>query len=79
MEYLLALMPSQRQYPNVDKFPSQARKFSVAVGSQVWVEDPDVAWIDGEVLEVKASEIKIRCTTRRTSHMEDASEALIVG
>ncbi|XP_074590119.1 myosin-6-like isoform X1 [Curcuma longa] len=43
-----------------------ARKFSVAVGSQVWVEDPDVAWIDGEVLEVKGSEIKISCSTGRT-------------
>ncbi|KAG6527459.1 hypothetical protein ZIOFF_009561 [Zingiber officinale] len=51
--------------PNVDKFPSQARKFSVAVGSQVSVEDPDVTWIDGEVLEVKASEIKISCSTGR--------------
>ncbi|KAG6495547.1 hypothetical protein ZIOFF_043373 [Zingiber officinale] len=41
------------------------RKVSVAVGSQVWVEDPDVAWIDGEVLEVKGSEIKISCSTGR--------------
>ncbi|KAG6536947.1 hypothetical protein ZIOFF_002025 [Zingiber officinale] len=42
-----------------------ARKFSVSVGSQVWVEDPDVVWIDGEVLEVKGSEIKISCSTGR--------------
>ncbi|KAG6499482.1 hypothetical protein ZIOFF_039271 [Zingiber officinale] len=45
---------------------TMARKVSVAVGSQVWVEDPaDVAWIDGEVLEVKGSEIKISCSTGR--------------
>ncbi|XP_019461246.1 PREDICTED: myosin-6-like [Lupinus angustifolius] len=33
------------------------------VGSQVWVEDSDVAWIDGEVLEVKGDEIKVLCTS----------------
>ncbi|XP_042449136.1 myosin-6-like [Zingiber officinale] len=40
-----------------------ASKFSIVVGSQVWVEDPDEAWIDGEVLEAKGDEIKICCTS----------------
>ncbi|XP_027367065.1 myosin-6-like [Abrus precatorius] len=33
------------------------------VGSHVWVEDPQLAWIDGEVLEVKGEEIKVLCTS----------------
>lgn len=36
---------------------------TVLVGSHVWVEDPDVAWIDGEVVEVTGDEIKISCTS----------------
>ncbi|KAJ6792577.1 myosin-6-like [Iris pallida] len=32
---------------------------NIAVGSQVWAEDPESAWIDGEVLEVHGGEVKI--------------------
>ncbi|KAM7462300.1 hypothetical protein LguiA_030421 [Lonicera macranthoides] len=32
---------------------------NLVVGSRVWVEDPEVAWIDGEILEVDGQEIKI--------------------
>lgn len=44
-------------------FNGQATKFNIAVGSQVWVEDAEVAWLDGEVLEIKGDEIKISCTS----------------
>ncbi|KAL6535163.1 hypothetical protein OROMI_026537 [Orobanche minor] len=40
---------------------------SIAVGSQVWVEDPDVAWIDGEVVEVNGDEIKVNTTSEKTA------------
>ncbi|XP_017698241.2 myosin-8-like [Phoenix dactylifera] len=40
-----------------------ATSVNIAVGSQVWVEDPNVAWIDGEVLGVNGDEIKVRCTS----------------
>ncbi|KAI4300104.1 hypothetical protein L6164_033518 [Bauhinia variegata] len=36
------------------------------VGSHVWVEDPDVAWMDGEVLAVNGEEIKVLCTSGKT-------------
>lgn len=36
------------------------------VGSLVWVEDPDDAWVDGEVLEVIGEEVKINSTTGKT-------------
>ena len=33
------------------------------MGSFVWVEDPDEAWIDGEVVQVNGDEIKVLCTS----------------
>ncbi|XP_056169848.1 myosin-6-like isoform X9 [Syzygium oleosum] len=45
-----------------------ATSMAVAVGSVVWVEDPDVAWIDGEVVEVNGEEIKINLTSGRTTY-----------
>lgn len=39
---------------------------TITVGSLVWLEDPEVAWIDGEVLEVNGEEIKVLCTSGKT-------------
>lgn len=39
---------------------------AIVVGSQVWVEDPDIAWNEGHVLEVKGEEIKVKCTSGKT-------------
>ncbi|KAL0376866.1 UNVERIFIED_CONTAM: Myosin-7 [Sesamum calycinum] len=36
---------------------------SIAVGSLVWVEHPEEAWIDGEVVEVNGGDIKVACTS----------------
>lgn len=41
----------------------QAGAFSPVVGSLVWLEDPDVAWMDGEVVEVNGEEVKVLCTS----------------
>ncbi|KAK7284191.1 hypothetical protein RJT34_18932 [Clitoria ternatea] len=43
------------------------------VGSYVWVEDPDVAWMDGEVLEVNGEEIKVLCTSGKTVVVKTSS------
>ncbi|OVA02253.1 IQ motif [Macleaya cordata] len=43
-----------------------AAPVNIMVGSQVWVEDPDEAWMDGEVLEVNGEEVKISCTSGKT-------------
>ncbi|KAI6693672.1 hypothetical protein NL676_021382 [Syzygium grande] len=43
-----------------------AASMAVAVGSVVWVEDPELAWIDAEVVEVNGKEIKINLTSGRT-------------
>ncbi|XP_051120458.1 myosin-6-like [Andrographis paniculata] len=39
---------------------------SLGVGSKVWVEDPDIAWIDGEVVAASGDEIKVLCTSGKT-------------
>ncbi|XP_071736170.1 myosin-6-like [Rutidosis leptorrhynchoides] len=35
----------------------------VVVGSQVWVEDPEVVWIDGDVLEINDQQIKVNLSS----------------
>ena len=44
---------------------------NIEVGSHVWVEDPDAAWIDGEVLEVNGDEVKVSCTSGKTVSFDD--------
>ncbi|KAJ9555627.1 hypothetical protein OSB04_010241 [Centaurea solstitialis] len=34
----------------------------VVVGSEVWLEDPEVAWIDADVLEINEPNIKVKCS-----------------
>nr|GMD62941.1 myosin-16 isoform X2 [Ipomoea batatas] len=41
---------------------------SIVVGTHAWVEDPDVAWLDGEVVETKGEEITIKCTSGTKSN-----------
>lgn len=44
----------------------QTASASIVVGSHVWVEDSEVAWVDGEVVEVHGEEITIKCTSGET-------------
>ncbi|CAH8361175.1 unnamed protein product [Eruca vesicaria subsp. sativa] len=39
---------------------------TVKVGSFVWVEDQEEAWLDGEVIEVHGDDIKVQCTSGKT-------------
>ncbi|GFZ13480.1 myosin family protein with Dil domain-containing protein [Actinidia rufa] len=43
-----------------------AGSVSLAIGSLVWVEDPDAAWLDGEVVDARGEEIKVLCTSGKT-------------
>ncbi|RLM80253.1 hypothetical protein C2845_PM12G30930 [Panicum miliaceum] len=59
-----------------------AAQASIAVGSQVWVEDPDVAWIDGEVIKVNGDTVTVKCSNEKTVtakatnvHAKDPEEA----
>ncbi|KAL0797347.1 hypothetical protein Bca101_052521 [Brassica carinata] len=44
---------------------SNAASAKVSVGSHVWVEDPDEAWIDGEVEEANTDEITVNCSGKK--------------
>ncbi|KFK42801.1 hypothetical protein AALP_AA1G040500 [Arabis alpina] len=45
-----------------DSIVIMAASAKVSVGSHVWVEDPDEAWIDGEVEEANSEEITVNCS-----------------
>ncbi|KAG5540187.1 hypothetical protein RHGRI_020424 [Rhododendron griersonianum] len=42
---------------------AQADSASLGNGYLVWVENPDAAWIDGEIIEVNGEEIRVLCTS----------------
>ncbi|CAK7327357.1 unnamed protein product [Dovyalis caffra] len=44
----------------------RAAHVSPIVGSFVWVEDPEEAWMDGEVVEVNGEDIIANCTSGKT-------------
>ncbi|GFQ02300.1 myosin-12 [Phtheirospermum japonicum] len=45
---------------------TQGTPVNIIVGSHVWAEDPELAWIDGEVIEIKGSDATIVTTTGKT-------------
>ncbi|KAL6974575.1 hypothetical protein U1Q18_028759 [Sarracenia purpurea var. burkii] len=47
---------------------TQAAPVNVIVGSHVWVEDPALAWIDGEVNQINGQEVHVHTTTGQTSN-----------
>lgn len=45
---------------------TQGTPVNIIVGSHVWVEDPDIAWIDGEVTEINGADATIVTTNGKT-------------
>ncbi|KVH97182.1 Myosin, N-terminal, SH3-like protein [Cynara cardunculus var. scolymus] len=39
---------------------------NIIVGSHIWAEDPEVAWIDGEVIKIKGNNATIITTNGKT-------------
>ncbi|KAM0932705.1 putative myosin ATPase [Dioscorea sansibarensis] len=39
---------------------------NIVIGSHVWVEDPSLAWIDGEVFRINDQEVHVRTTNGKT-------------
>ncbi|KAK7857034.1 myosin-17 [Quercus suber] len=35
---------------------------NIVVGSHVWVEDPVLAWLDGEVIRINGQEVHVKTT-----------------
>ena len=44
-------------------FLSQGTPVNIIVGSHVWVEDPNLAWIDGEVVSIKNNEVHVQTSS----------------
>uniref|UniRef100_A0A9I9DAH6 Myosin-17-like n=1 Tax=Cucumis melo TaxID=3656 RepID=A0A9I9DAH6_CUCME len=40
---------------------------NIIVGSHVWIEDPKLAWIDGEVFRINGEEVHVRTTNGKTA------------
>lgn len=38
---------------------------NIIVGTEVWVEDPTVAWIDGKVTKITGKDVEIETTDRK--------------
>ncbi|KAJ6687161.1 MYOSIN [Salix purpurea] len=57
------MAPKKRGFATITCLASAA---SLVVGSLVWLEDPDEAWIDGEVVEINKEDIKVLCTSGQT-------------
>ena len=47
-------------------FCKQSGPVNIIVGSHVWIEDPKLAWIDGEVFRINGEEIHVRTTNGKT-------------
>lgn len=44
----------------------QAAPVNIIIGSHVWVEDPSLAWIDGEVIKINGQELHVHTTKGKT-------------
>lgn len=44
----------------------QGTPVNIIVGSHVWAEDPEDAWVDGEVIEIKGQNAMITVTNGKT-------------
>lgn len=44
----------------------QAAPVNIVVGSHVWVEDPVVAWIDGEVIRINGHDVHVHTPNGKT-------------
>uniref|UniRef100_A0A0D9Z050 Myosin motor domain-containing protein n=1 Tax=Oryza glumipatula TaxID=40148 RepID=A0A0D9Z050_9ORYZ len=53
-------------FRGVSRAPPRAAQATIVVGSQVWVEDPGVAWIDGEVIKVHGDTVIVKCSNEKT-------------
>lgn len=55
-------------------FVLQAAPVNIIVGSHVWVEDPVLAWIDGEVTQLDGQDVHVNTTNGKkvSAHMPSA-------
>lgn len=44
----------------------QGTSVNIIVGSHVWVEDPAIAWIDGQVVKINGVDAEVHTTNGKT-------------
>jgi myosin-5 len=44
----------------------QAATLKIALGSHIWLEDKDLAWIDGEVVRIEGRNAHVHATNGKT-------------
>ena len=47
----------------------QASTLKIVVGSHIWMEDKDLAWIDGEIFRIEDRNVHVRATNVKMVHM----------
>jgi myosin-5 len=47
----------------------QGTPVNIIVGSHVWIEDPDVSWIDGQVSKITGQDAEIEATNGKKVSM----------
>lgn len=48
----------------------QANPDNIIIGSHVWIGDPVVAWIDGEVIQITGHQVHVRATNGKMVHFQ---------
>jgi len=46
-----------------------ASTLKIVVGSHIWMEDKDLAWIDGEIFRIEDRNVHVRATNGKMVHM----------
>lgn len=49
-------------FDSVKNLDMQGTAVNIIVGTHVWVEDPTVAWIDGQVKKITGKDVEIETT-----------------
>lgn len=47
------------------ELPMQGTPVNIIVGSHIWVEDPEVSWIDGKVTKINGQEVEVQTSDGR--------------
>ena len=62
----------------ISPFVSQGTPVNIIVGSHVWVEDPTLAWIDGEVVSIKTNEVHVQTSNGKKVPFTFSSHAFCI-
>lgn len=55
----------------------QASSVNITIGSHVWVEDPILAWIDGQVSRIDGQDVHVQTTNGKKVDAQAAALILI--